>query len=210
MNSTSTHYYHPLSVAGHWIGGVLALACMLTLLFASILGRIHPVYDVLMRAHMWTGQGLFLINLLRLLVHSACGCPEPAGVDDAQKMASAALHALLYGLVGFLACTGILLMLAHAAGQQWFGITIPLVLAGGAVMLVAQCHQLAGLLLLFVTLGHIVMAIALHTKGEYSVLSRMKLGGTKLDYLTAIHCEDDYARLDLNRTHPLSKTRPNH
>jgi cytochrome b561 len=210
MNSTTTHYYHPLSVAGHWIGGVLALVCMLTVLIASILGRIHPIHDELMRAHMWSGQGLFLINLLRLLVHSACGCPEPAGVDDSQKMASAALHALLYGLVGFLACTGILLLLAHAAGQQWFGVTVPLVLAGGAVMLVAQCHQLAGLLLLFVTLGHILFAIALHTKGEDSVLSRMKLGGKKLDYLTALHSEDNYARLDSSRTHSLGKTRSNH
>jgi cytochrome b561 len=210
MNSTSTYYYHPLSVAGHWIGGVLALACMLTVLFASIFGRIHPIHDELMRAHMWSGQGLFLINLLRLLVHSACGCPEPAGVDDSQKMASAALHALLYGLIGFLACTGILLLLAQAAGQQWLGLTIPLVLAGGAVMLVAQCHQLAGLLLLFVTLGHIVMAIALQTKGEHSVLSRMKLGGKKLDYLTALHCEDNYARLDSNQSHSLGKTRSNH
>ncbi|WP_373974781.1 cytochrome b/b6 domain-containing protein [Chitinibacter sp. SCUT-21] len=204
MNQSATQCYHPLSLAGHWLAAALAVLCMLTVLLASILGRRHPAHDVLMLTHMWSGQGLFLVNLLRLLVLSTFGQPAPAGLNEDQKMGSAVLHALLYGLVGFLACSSALMLLAQAAGQQWLGMTIPLLLTGGAVMLVAQCHQLAGILLVFVTLAHIAMAYALHVKGEESVLSRMTPKGRALDYLTSQQGEDNYARIDRHPTPPLS------
>lgn len=204
MPHLTTQHYHPLSLLGHWLAAAMAIICMLTILFASLLARRHPAYDALMLAHIWSGQGLFLVNLLRLLVLSTFGHPAPAGLNEDQKMGSSVLHSLLYGLVGFLACSSALMLLAQAAGQQWLGMTIPLLLTGGAVMLVAQCHQLAGILLVFVTLAHIAMAYALHVKGEESVLSRMTPKGRALDYLTSQEGEDNYARIDRHPTPPLS------
>ncbi|MBE9610300.1 cytochrome b/b6 domain-containing protein [Chitinilyticum piscinae] len=206
MHDSVTHPYHPLSVVGHWLSALLALACMLAILLASFAGRGHPAYSLLMGLHLWSGQGLFLVNLLRLLALSAFGTPAPAACDDAQRLVARVLHGLLYALIGFLACSGGLLMLAHAAGQQWLGMSIPLLLTGGAVLMVGQVHQLAGMALVFVCLAHVLFSLALQLVSEQRPLQRMAPEGDLLDYLAAPQDSKGYARLDIADNKSLGNT----
>lgn len=207
MTTPAPASYHPLSVVSHWLVAVLALVCMLSILLATQVGRLSTWHATLMNAHLISGQLLFLVNLLRLLVFSAFGTPEPEGCDGQQVLVARVLHALLYGLVGFLACTGTLLMAAHAAGYQVLGWTVPLLMTGGAMQLTSQVHVMAGMALVFVSLAHILLALAMQLLGGKPVMQKMAVEGKLADYVSAPVESDGYARLDLADTGSLGNTR---
>ncbi|UXY16869.1 cytochrome b/b6 domain-containing protein [Chitiniphilus purpureus] len=188
--------YHPLSVLLHW--GTAGLV-LLTLGSALVLARFPPAPSlraVLLDVHLIAGQLLFLAQLLQLMLFSAFGTPTPDGLDAQQVHVARVLHALLYGTVGFLACSGTLLALAYAAGKPVLGWKVPVLLSGPAVGLLRQVHGMAGLCFVVFCAAHAVFACCMHYLGKRGTLRKMAIEGALVDYLAAPEPVAGYACTD--------------
>ncbi|WP_028454472.1 cytochrome b/b6 domain-containing protein [Chitinilyticum litopenaei] len=199
MTLSTSPAYHPLSILLHWLVALLAGACGVSALLLGW-GGSGLSRAALLGAHVVTGQLLFLLNLLRLTVFSRFGTPAVDGCDAQQQLVARCLHALLYGAVGFLACTGTLLMLAYAAGNVWLGWQVPLLLAPSALALMRELHGMASMIFVALCLLHALYAVALHCFARTGTLARMQPEQEALAYLLAPVEDDAGVRLDQPET----------
>ena len=196
---TSTKY-HPLSALIHWLSVALVVACIAPILMMATMHLGAPARKWMLHTHLISGQLLFLFNLLRLSFFSAYGTPAADGADSNQRLVSRVLHALLYGVIGFLACTGTILAVANAAGQSVLGFQVPMLLTGSALGMARQMHLVASMSFILLSFVHILYVLALHyCFGQQTTLQKMQLKGELLDYLAGPEAEKDFARFDLQQ-----------
>ncbi len=202
MSDIETQEYHPVSVLLHWLTVALVLGIVMALGLAQFLGRGHVYFAFWMQAHSVLGQATFVVSLLRLLVLNYYGAPKPCGVDDAQVLVAKVMHALLYGLVGFLACSGVLLSIAYLAGQTIFGVMIvPMTLTPLAMGLIRQLHGLAAMGFVFIALAHGLYAAAMHYFAGHVALQRLSLRQLRMvDAIAAPQIDPHYVKLEQERT----------
>ncbi|WP_353327583.1 cytochrome b [Chitiniphilus shinanonensis] len=188
--------YHPLSVLMHWATALLALVTLGCILVAT---QFHPApatRETLLMVHMVSGQTMFLLQLLQLLLFSAFGTPVPDGMDAQQVHVARCLHALLYGTVGFLACSGTLLAVSQAAGTEVLGWRVPLMLTGQGLLALREVHAMAGMGFVVFCGVHALLAIGMHHFGRRATLGKMAVEGELVDYLAAPQTDGGYARID--------------
>lgn len=195
MNSAK-RAYHPLSVLIHWAVVALVLVCLVTIAVATRLPRVDALRAVLIKSHVISGQLLFLFNLIRLSIFSAFGTPAPVGQDFHQVHAMRFMHALLYGAVGFLACSGTLLAISYAAGQTVFGLHVPLILSPMGMAALRDLHNLVSMAFVFFCLIHAAASLAMHYFAGRTTLARMRVDSALTDYITPPETEKNYLRLD--------------
>jgi cytochrome b561 len=201
MSDIETQEYHPMSVLMHWLTVVLVLGVLLALGLAQFLGRGHKYFAFWMQAHSILGQATFVVSLLRLLVLNYYGAPKPCAADEAQLLVAKVMHALLYGLVGFLACSGVLLSIAYLAGQSVLGMMVPMTLTPLAMGLIRQLHGLAAMGFVFIALAHGLYAVAMHYFAGQVALRRLSLRQLRVvDAIAAPQIDPHYARLEQERT----------
>ena len=192
--------YHPLSILMHWLTVLLVLAIVFSLGVANWLGQGHVSFAFWMQTHSILGQVTFVVSLLRLLVLNFYGAPKPCGVDEAQLLVAKVLHALLYGLLGFLACSGILLSMAYMAGQIVLGVMIPMTLNPVAMGLIRQLHVLAAMGFIFIALAHGLFASAMHYFAGQIALPRLSVRDLKVvDAIAAPQIDTQYIHLEEER-----------
>lgn len=188
--------YHPFSVLIHWAVVLSVVVCFGTIMVALRLSGADPWRPLLIKTHIISGQLLFLFNLIRLSIFSAFGTPVPDGLDFHQVHAMRFLHALLYGAVGFLACTGSLLALAYAAGQTVLGWQVPMIMSPLAMASVRELHGTVSVIFIFIALVHAGASLAMHYFSGRSTLAKMRIRGSVVDYITSPGGEKGYLRLD--------------
>lgn len=203
MNASS-RAYHPLSVLIHWSVVGLVLVCFASIQVATRLSGADPLRSVLMVTHVISGQLLFLLNLIRLAIFSSFGTPVADGLDFHQAHALRCLHALIYGTIGFLACSGSLLALAYAAGQTVFGIEIPLVLTPLALSSLRELHGFVSVFFILLCLIHALASLGMHLFSGCGTLAKMRIHGKAGDYITSPKTES-YLKLD---TQPVESSSP--
>jgi len=189
--------YHPLSILMHWLTVLLVLGILLSLGFAQWLGRGHAGFAFWMQTHSVLGQVTFVVSMLRLLVLNFYGAPKPCGVDEAQLLVAKIMHALLYGLIGFLACSGILLSIAYLAGQTVWGFTIPMTLNPAAMGLIRQLHGLVAMGFIFIAFAHGLYACAMHYFAGQVALRRLAVRDLSVvDAIAAPQSDAQYIQLE--------------
>lgn len=188
--------YHPLSVLIHWSVVVLVIACLASIAVATRLSRADALRGVLVRTHVISGQLLFLLNLIRLSIFSAFGTPVPDGQDFHQVHVMRFLHGLLYGSIGFLACSGTLLAVSYAAGQTVMGFQVPLILSPAGMASLRELHNLVSVVFIFFSLIHAAASIAMHYFAGRTTLAKMRVEGKVTDYITSPETEKNYLRID--------------
>lgn len=193
---TASRVYHPLSVLVHWSVVVLVVVSLVTIEMAVRLSSADALRAVLVRTHVISGQLLFLCNLVRLSIFSAFGTPVPDGQDFHQVHAMRFMHALLYGSVGFLACSGSLLALAYASGQTVLGFQIPLILSPMGMSSLRELHNLVSMIFIFFCFIHALASIAMHYFAGRTTLAKMRVEGNMADYITNPEADKSYLRLD--------------
>lgn len=199
----TAHKYHPISALIHWLSVVLVVACIVPIIVVSILSQGSPLRHSLLNMHLITGQLLFLLNLLRLSFFSAYGAPAAEGVDFDQRHVSRVLHALLYGVIGFLACTGTILAVANAAGQTVLGFQVPWLLTSSALGMARQMHSAASMIFVLLSFVHVLYVLAMHyCFGQKTTLQRMQIQGSVLDYLAGPEAEKGFARVEVSAQLP--------
>ncbi|MGL4996291.1 MAG: cytochrome b/b6 domain-containing protein [Deefgea sp.] len=195
-----TASYHPLSILMHWLTVLLVLGILLSLGVAQWLGRGSTSFAFWMQTHSVLGQATFVVSMLRLLVLNYYGAPKPCGVDEAQLLVAKVMHALLYGLVGFLACSGVLLSIAYLAGQTVWGIAIPMTLNPAAMGLIRQLHALVAMGFIFIALAHGLYATAMHYFAGQIALRRLSVRDLKVvDAIAAPQIDAHYIQLEQER-----------
>jgi len=193
--SHSPKNYHPLSILMHWASAVLVVVCIAAIMSATRMPRVEASRLLLVRVHEIAGALVFVLNLLRLAVFHAFGAPSPSGADFQQVHVARCLHLLLYGSVGFLAASGALMALSLAAGTQFLGLEMPLLLSASGLAFLRQLHQTAGMIFIFICFVHALAGLAIHYFGERETLQRMKIDAEPVDYIAAPEGED-YLRLN--------------
>ncbi len=188
--------YHPLSVLIHWSVVVLVIVSIAAIEVAVRLSSADALRAILIRTHVISGQLLFLFNLVRLSIFSAFGTPAPDGQDFHQVHAMRFMHALLYGSIGFLACSGSLLALAYASGQTVLGFQIPLILSPMGMSSLRELHNLVSVIFIFLSLIHALAALAMHYFAGRTTLAKMRVEGRLADYITNPEADKSYLRLD--------------
>ncbi|MBM5571981.1 MULTISPECIES: cytochrome b [Deefgea] len=189
--------YHPLSILLHWLTVLLVLGILLSLGLAHWLGRGHAGFAPWMQTHSLLGQATFVVSMLRLLVLNFYGAPPPCGVDEAQLLVAKIMHALLYGLIGFLACSGILLSIAYLAGQTVWGFAIPMTLNPAAMGLIRQLHGLVAMGFIFIAFAHGLYATAMHYFAGQVALRRLAVRDLSVvDAIVAPQIDVHYIQLE--------------
>jgi cytochrome b561 len=192
--------YHPFSILMHWLTVLLVLGVLLSLGLAQWLGRGSASFAFWMQAHSVLGQATFVVSMLRLLVLNYYGSPKPCGVDEAQRLVAKVMHALLYGLLGFLACSGILLSIAYMAGQTVFGLMVPMTLNPMAMGLIRQLHGLVAMGFIFIAFAHGLYATAMHYFAGQVALRRLSVRDLKVvDAIAAPQIDAQYIQLEQER-----------
>lgn len=192
--------YHPVSILLHWLTVLLVLGVLLSLGVAQYLGRGSTSFSMWMQMHSILGLAVFGVSLLRLLVLNFYGAPQPCGVDEAQVLVAKIMHALLYGLIGFLACSGILLSIAYLAGQVVWGVTIPMTLNPIAMGLIRQLHELAAIGFIFIAFAHGLYASAMHYFAGQIALRRLAIHDLKVvDAIAAPKVDAHYIQFEQER-----------
>ncbi|WP_373974563.1 cytochrome b/b6 domain-containing protein [Chitinibacter sp. SCUT-21] len=192
--------YHPTSILMHWLTVLLVLGILAALGAAHWLGRGSAMYAGLMQLHSILGQATFIVTLLRLLVLNYYGAPKPCGVDESQVLVAKVMHSLLYGLIGFLACSGILLSISYLAGQQMVGFTIPMTLNSQAMGLIRQLHGLVAMGFIFIAFAHALYAGAMHYFAGQVALRRLSVRDLKVvDAITAPQVDAKYIQFEQER-----------
>lgn len=194
--NTARRVYHPLSVLIHWAVVLLVMVSFIAIEIAIRLSRADPMRAVLLKTHIISGQLLFLFNLVRLSIFSAFGTPVPDGQDFHQVHVMRFMHALLYGSVGFLACSGSLLALSYAAGQFVFGMQIPMILSPIAMASLRELHNGVSMMFVFLCLIHAAASIAMHFFSGRKTLVKMRIEGEASDYITSPDTPKTYLRID--------------
>ncbi|WP_348944224.1 cytochrome b/b6 domain-containing protein [Chitinibacter sp. FCG-7] len=192
--------YHPFSVLMHWLTVLLVLGIVLALGLAQWFGRGSSAHAFWLQAHSVLGQMTFGVSLLRLLVLNHYGAPAPCGEDEAQVLVAKVMHALLYGLIGFLACSGVLLSVAYLAGQSVLGMTVPMTLNPQAMGFVRQLHVLVAMGFVFIALAHGLYASAMHYFAGRVALRRLAVRDlTVVDAIAAPQIDAHYIQLEQER-----------
>ncbi|WP_410498969.1 cytochrome b/b6 domain-containing protein [Chitinibacter sp. S2-10] len=192
--------YHPLSVLMHWLTVLLVLGIVLALALAQWLGRGSGAYAFWMQTHSVLGQMTFGVSLLRLLVLSHYRAPAPCGEDEAQVLVAKVMHALLYGLIGFLACSGVLLSVAYLAGQHVWGFVVPMTLNPQAMGLVRQLHTLVAMGFIFIAFAHGAYGCAMHYFAGRVALRRLSVSDLGVvDVISAPDADAQYALVEQER-----------
>ncbi len=192
--------YHPFSILMHWLTVLLVLGILLSLGLAQWFGRGHASFAFWMQAHSVLGQATFVVSMLRLLVLNFYGAPKPCAADEAQLLVAKVMHALLYGLIGFLACSGILLSIAYLAGQTVLGVTVPMTLNPMAMGLIRQLHGLVAMGFIFIALAHGLYATAMHYFAGQVALRRLSVRDLKvIDAIAAPQIDAQYIQLEQER-----------
>lgn len=156
-----------------------------------------PTRLLLINTHVFSGVAVFLLNLIRLSIFSKFGTPVPDGYDFHQVHAARFMHAILYGAIGFLACSGTILTVAYAAGQIILGVKVPLILTASAMVMVRELHSAASTAFLLFMFVHAMGSIAMHYFGKRSTLQKMSVDTELAGYITAPETEKHYLRLDI-------------
>ena len=193
---TDLRNYHPLSVLIHWAVVVMVVVSFISIEIAIRLSRSDALRGMLIKTHIVAGQLLFLLNLIRLSIFSAFGTPVPDGRDFHQVHAMRFMHALLYGSIGFLACSGSLLAVAYAAGQTVLGIQIPMILSPIGMSSLRELHSAVSIAFIFFSFVHAIGAIAMHYFAGRATLTKMRVEGKVSDYITSPETESAYLRID--------------
>ncbi|TJZ73335.1 cytochrome b [Chitiniphilus eburneus] len=188
--------YHPLSVLMHWATALFALVAVGSILVLTQFDLSGPARGTLGTIHMVSGQAMFLLQLLQLLLFSAFGTPVPDGMDPHQVHVARFLHAVLYGTVGFLACSGTLLAVSQAAGNVVLGWRVPLLLNGQGLTALREVHAMAGFFFVVFCGAHVMLALGMHYFGRRATLQKMAVEGELVDYLAAPRQDGGYARID--------------
>lgn len=194
---TTTQNYHPLSVLFHWAAAVLVVISLVAIQVGIRLPRMDPNRAILINTHVFSSVGVFILNLIRLSIFSTFGTPVPDGHDFHQVHAARFMHVILYGAIGFLACTGTILTVAYAAGQVVLGVKIPLILTVSAMTMIRELHGAVSNAFLLFMLVHAAGSIAMHYFGRRTTLTKMSVKTEVADYIAAPETEKNYLRLDI-------------
>lgn len=194
---TSAQNYHPLSVLFHWCAAALVVVSLVSIQVGMRLPSTDQTRIVLINTHVFSGVMVFLLNLIRLSIFSTFGTPVPDGYDFHQVHAARFMHVILYGSIGFLACSGTILTVAYAAGQVILGVKIPLILTASAMGMIRDLHGLVSTAFLLFMFVHAVGSIAMHYFGKRSTLQKMSVKTELAGYITAPETEKNYLRLDV-------------
>lgn len=193
---TTTLSYHPLSVLFHWCAAASVVVSFGAIAIGLRLPSTDPVRLLLINTHIYSGVAVFVLNLIRLSIFSKFGTPVPEGHDFHQVHAARFIHVILYGAIGFLACTGTILTIAYAAGQVVLGVKIPLIMTAFAMSMIHDLHGLMSTSFLLFMLVHAMGSIAMHYFGRRTTLQKMSVETEIVSYITAPDAEKSYLRLD--------------
>lgn len=192
---TANSRYHPLSIMLHWAAAFFVIASVISVEVGIRMSRTDPLRPVLLRFHMIAGHLVFALNLLRLGLFSVFGTPAPDGADFHQVHAARFMHAILYGSIGFLACSGTILYLGQATGSYVFGVYIPEILSPLGLSMLRELHHLVSTAF-FVFCGlHAAAALCMHYLGRQATLVKMKPETAVTGYI-AVPEPENYMRVD--------------
>ena len=192
---TANSPYHPLSVLLHWGAALVVVLSMLSVEIGIRMSRTDPLRPLLLRFHMIAGHLVFALNLLRLALFSVFGTPTPEGADFQQVHAVRMMHMILYGTIGFLACSGTILFLGHSTGQSLFGVYVPEILSPLGLAMLREVHHLVSTAFFFFCGLHALAALCMHYLGRKTTLVRMKPETAVTGYI-AIPEPENYLRVD--------------
>lgn len=192
---TAKKDYHPLSVLLHWGAAFFVIASVISVEVGIRMSRTDPLRPTLLRFHMIAGHLVFALNLLRLALFSVFGTPTPDGSDFHQVHAARFMHAILYGSIGFLACSGTILYLGQATGSYVLGVYIPEILSPMGLSMLAELHHLVSTAFIVFCGLHAAAALCMHYFGRQATLTKMKPEAAVTGYITVPEPEN-YMRVD--------------
>jgi cytochrome b561 len=171
--------YTTTAITLHWLMALGLISTFALGLYMTEL-PLSPDKLKLYSWHKWRGVSLFLIVLIRLgwrLTHPAP--PLPDSVPPLQRLASAATHWVLYGLMVVIPVSGWLMSSAKGFQTVWFGVLpLPDLLAKDKALgdTLLSVHEILNFTLLAMVLLHVAAALKHHFFDRDVVLVRMLPG----------------------------------
>jgi cytochrome b561 len=168
--------YDAVTIGLHWTIVVLVAAQWLGAELIDFTPR--PMHKLYWSIHICLGLLFAAVVIFHVIWRMTRGAKLPASNEEGWKMATAAMHMLLYWIPLILALLGIGIVLAR--GWTLFGtVTIPM-LPGGSKHLAGQIHAVhewTAHVLVFLATGHALAALYHRYVLRDGVLRRMQRGG---------------------------------
>lgn len=167
--------YHPLSIWLHWLVFLLFIAVIGAIELRSFVPRGTPLRSTLFSIHIYCGQLIFILTLLRLAARSVYGAPEPSGDNKLLLLVAKVVHSLLYLLMGSMLFTGAAGMMAGEREVLFLGFEVPSLIAPDEDLrfTLRQWHEWIGKSIVVLVGLHAVAAIWHHFFLKDGLLQRM-------------------------------------
>ncbi|MCC6946843.1 MAG: cytochrome b [Bradyrhizobiaceae bacterium] len=162
-----------------WLHWLVALCVIIAVPVGIALPRLDPgpTADSLYNLHKSLGALIFLLMVLRIVNRFTVGAPAPEpGLAAWKRVASSAVHGLLYVLLIVQPIVGYLANSAFGASTPFFGIfTIPPAVAQNEALSnnLFALHRLIGITLALLVLIHVGAALQHYFIEKDGVLQRM-------------------------------------
>ncbi len=174
---SENHRYGLPMVAVHWL-----MACGILIAFAAGLYMVDipgitPLKLRLFNWHKWLGVTLFVLVLLRIVIRGVSKTPKyPAHWGHNTVLLAKLGHMALYLLMLAVPTFGYLYSLASGYPVVWFGvIDLPILIEKdpGLKVLFKTLHEFSAKGLVFLVVGHVLMALKHHCLNKDGILGRM-------------------------------------
>lgn len=167
--------YHPLSIWLHWLVFLLFIAVIGAIELRSFIPLGTPFRSTLFSIHIYCGQLVFILTVLRLAARIVYGAPEPGGDNKFLILIAKTVHALLYLLLGSMLFTGAAGMMAGEREVFFLGLEVPPLIAPDEDLqfTLRQWHGWAGKSVIGLVGLHTTAAIWHHFFLKDGLLQRM-------------------------------------
>ncbi len=169
--------YDPVAIALHWTTAVLVIVQMALAQTWGLWGR--PTHHLMVVAHMSLGILLTLVIIARVGWRLVPGHQVPPADVGWLRIASKAVHYLLYALLAAEAVLGFLFRWSGGEDMSFFGLRIPPPFgqwSRAAHHQVGELHEWTGWAIIVIAAGHAAAALYHHYVLRDRVLARMLPG----------------------------------
>lgn len=178
MSSQSAGRYDAVAMSFHW---GMALIILGLWAMGHVIGALPrgPERSELIGLHTTLGGLIFVLTLARLVWRRLRRPPRALpSATPFERMGSALVHAVLYGLMLALPLVGVLMAESGGHAVTLFGFHVPLLVEPDAALheLFAFEHQMLGWLLAVALLAHVGAALRHHFLRKDDTLRRMLPG----------------------------------
>jgi cytochrome b561 len=168
--------YDPLVQALHWVVAILVVTAYAIGLIREDLPR-NEFRAFLLSLHMWIGQAVMLLTMLRLARRAATRAPAPAAHGSALAALAARLgHLALYVCLVAIPLIGLMAAFAKGRDVSLFGLVAlpsPMAIDKPFAETLEEVHSFAAHAMMILALGHAVVALAHHFVLKDGLLLRM-------------------------------------